>query len=84
MFDVEFHVKEVEDIIQYFSKSHINDNWYQSEKRSSLGKLALKLDIVCNQMNSENIEDIKKVLEKVAEANRVISLSDEETETREY
>ncbi|HDJ5765522.1 TPA: hypothetical protein PQY61_002640 [Staphylococcus aureus] len=75
MFDVEFHVKEIDNIIQYFSKPHTNDNWYKSETKSSLGKLALKLDIVCRQMNSENMEDIKKVIEKVAEANRVIALS---------
>ncbi|HDJ3842030.1 TPA: hypothetical protein PQE00_002784, partial [Staphylococcus aureus] len=44
-------------------------------QRSSLGKLALELDKVSNQLNNENIEDMKKIIEKVAEANRVIAKS---------
>ncbi|WP_193014080.1 hypothetical protein [Staphylococcus equorum] len=76
MLDVDFHIKDIEDIIRYFSTVSPEEKYLKSERRSSLGKLALKLDIVCKQGSSENIEDIKKVIEKVAEANRVISLSD--------
>ncbi|HCW9288969.1 TPA: hypothetical protein OYL58_002838, partial [Staphylococcus aureus] len=48
---------------------------YESKQRSSLEKLALKLDKVSNQLNNENIEGMKKIIEKVAEANRVIAKS---------
>lgn len=42
-------------------------------KRSSLGKLALKLDVICHNLNTENIEEAKIIIEKIAEANRVIA-----------
>ena len=33
------------------------------------------MDKVSNQLNNENIEGMKKIIEKVAEANRVIAKS---------
>lgn len=83
MLDVDFHIKEIEDIIEYFSTVSPEEKYLKSERRSSLGKLALKLDIVSSQLNSENIEDVKIVMEKVAEANRVISLSDVKSKINE-
>nr|CCM44161.1 hypothetical protein [Staphylococcus xylosus] len=38
-----------------------------------MGKLALKLDVICHNLNTENIEEAKIIIEKIAEANRVIA-----------
>lgn len=75
MLNIEASIKDIQDIINYFTECDINNKYYESEKRSSLGKLALELDKVSNQLNNENIEGMKKIIEKVAEANRVIAKS---------
>ena len=72
MLNIEVSIKDTQDIINYFIECDVNDNYYESEQRSSLGKLALELDKVSNQLNNE---DMKKIIEKVAEANRVIAKS---------
>ncbi|MGZ9472650.1 hypothetical protein ACXXHH_14315 [Staphylococcus epidermidis] len=73
MLNIEVSIKDTQDIINYFIECDVNDNYYESEQRSSLGKLALELDKVSNQLNNENIDDMKKIIEKVAAANRVIA-----------
>ncbi len=76
MLNIDFNIEDVQDIINYFSEDNTNSSYYESERRSSLGKLALTLDTVCQNINSENIEDMKRLIEKVAEANRVIATSE--------
>ncbi|HCY9776821.1 TPA: hypothetical protein O2F32_002867 [Staphylococcus aureus] len=75
MLNIEASIKDIQDIINYFIKCDVNNKYYESKQRSSLEKLALKLDKVSNQLNNENIEGMKKIIEKVAEANRVIAKS---------
>lgn len=43
MLNIEVSIKDTQDIINYFIECDVNDNYYESEQRSSLGKLALEL-----------------------------------------
>jgi len=75
MLHVEASINDIQDIINYFTECDVNNKYNESEKRSSLGKLALKLDVICHNLNTENIEEAKIIIEKIAEANRVIAKS---------
>ncbi|MEB5648582.1 hypothetical protein ACW7DJ_00275 (plasmid) [Mammaliicoccus sciuri] len=75
MLNIEASIKDIQNIINYFIECKISNPYYEFEKRSSLGKLALELDKVSAQLNNENIESMKRIIEKVAEANREIAKS---------
>ncbi|WP_305752621.1 hypothetical protein [Mammaliicoccus sciuri] len=75
MLNIEASIKDIQDIINYFTECETSNPYYEFEKRSSLGKLALELDKVSTQLNNENIEGMKRIIEKVAEANREIAKS---------
>lgn len=74
MLNANSYIKDIENIINYHSKPHTRNKHYKRDTQSDLGILSSILDRVCKQMNSENIESAKEVIEKVAEANRAISL----------
>ncbi|MFH4934138.1 hypothetical protein ABVB43_01490 [Staphylococcus cohnii] len=75
MNNIEHAILDVEDIINYFSAKHYDDDWHKSEKNSSLGKLALELDNTIKSLNEDNIRKYKVLLSKIAESNRLIGKS---------
>ncbi|MEB8265331.1 hypothetical protein [Mammaliicoccus sciuri] len=56
MLNIEASIKDVQNIINYFTECDVNNKYYASEKRSSIGKLALELDKVSSQLNNENMK----------------------------
>ncbi|MCQ9903205.1 hypothetical protein L6D11_14155 [Staphylococcus aureus] len=75
MLDKQFEnkVTELETIIDYFSESHTDDNWFKSEQITASGTIAYRLDELADNTFDYSEEERAKILRLSAKAIRLIA-----------
>ncbi|REH79892.1 hypothetical protein DOS74_04105 [Staphylococcus felis] len=71
----EHKVTELETIIDYFSESHSNDDWFKSEQITASGTIAFRLDELADDTFDYSEEERAKILRLSAKAIRLIACS---------